>query len=117
MLQLLDYLSTYPGDGITYRAIGMILARHVDTSYLNVYQSCSRAGAHIMLSEDVLITLHNGPVLTTAQITKNDMSSSSEAELAGLFTIAKEMVPLRQELIETGWPQPKTPSNATTQQQ
>ena len=32
MLQLLDYLATYPDDGITYRAINMILARHDDAA-------------------------------------------------------------------------------------
>ena len=37
------------------------------------------------------------------------MSSAAEAELAGLFICAKEMVPLRQALNETGRPQPKSP--------
>ena len=37
------------------------------------------------------------------------MSSAAEAELAALFMTAKEMVPLRQTLIEMGWPQPKSP--------
>ena len=87
----------------------MILVGHSDTAYLNVSQARIRAGAHIMLSEDVPIPLHNGPVLLIAKIINNLMSSASEAELAGLFTIAKEMVPLRQAFIEMGWTQPKTP--------
>ena len=99
MLQLLDYLATYPDNGITYRASDMILVGHADTAYLNVSQACSRAGVHIILSEDVLIPVHNGPVLMITQIIKNSMSSASEAELAGLFAIAKEMVPLHQALI------------------
>ena len=117
MLQLLDYLATYLDDGITYRASDMILAVHYDAAYLNIrkYRSCS--GAHIILSEDVPIPLYNGPVLNIAQIIKNVMSSSSEAGLAGLFTISKEIVPPRQSLITMGWPQPKIPSNATNQQQ
>ena len=53
MLQLLDYLSTYPDDGITYCASDIILAGHANAAYLNVSQACSRVGAHIMLSEDV----------------------------------------------------------------
>ena len=89
MLQLLDYLATYPDNGITYRASNMILARHADAAYLNVPQARSCAGSYIMLSEDVPIPLHNGPFLTIAQIIKTVMSSASEAELAGLFTIAK----------------------------
>ena len=73
MLQLLDYLATYPNDGITYRASDMILAGHADAAFLNITNSRSCAGAHIMLSEDVPIPLHNGPVLTIAQIIKNVM--------------------------------------------
>ena len=38
------------------------------------------------------------------------MSSAAEAELGGLYICAKEMVPLRQSLIEMGWPQPRSPS-------
>ena len=62
-----------------------------------------------MLSEDVPDPAYNGPFLTVAQIIKKIMSSAAEAELAGLFICAKEMVPLRQSLKEMGWPQPKSP--------
>ena len=41
--QLLDYVVTYPHDGITYRASDMILAAHSDASYLNERLSRSRA--------------------------------------------------------------------------
>ena len=61
-----------------------------------------------MLSEDVPVPKYNGPVLTIAQIIKCVMSSAAEAELAGLYICAKEMVPLRQSLIEMGWPQPQS---------
>ena len=62
-----------------------------------------------MLSEDVPVPAHNVSVLTIAQVIKNVMSSAAEAELASLFTIAKEMIPLRQALTEMGWPQSATP--------
>jgi hypothetical protein len=62
-----------------------------------------------MLSEDVPAPSYNGPVLTVAQIIKSVMSSAAEAELGGLYICAKEMVPLRQSLIEIGWPQPRSP--------
>ena len=39
MLQLLDYLATYPNYGITYRASEMILAGHANAAYPNIYQS------------------------------------------------------------------------------
>jgi hypothetical protein len=107
--QLLDYVATYPDDGIFYRASDMILAAHADASYLNVSKARSRAGAHIMLSENDPIPKFNGPILTIAQIIKFVMSSAAEAELASLFITAKTMVPLRQTLIEMGWPQPPSP--------
>jgi hypothetical protein len=36
------------------------------------------------------------------------MSSAAKAKISALYTIAKEMVPLRQTLIKMGWPQPCT---------
>ena len=49
LMQLLDYVATYPSDGINFRARNMVLAAHSDAVYLNVTKACSRAGAHIML--------------------------------------------------------------------
>ena len=37
------------------------------------------------------------------------LTSAAEAELGALFIAAQKMVPLRQTLIEMGWPQPKSP--------
>ena len=37
------------------------------------------------------------------------MTSAAEAEIAALYTTAKKMIPLRNTLIEIGWPQPQTP--------
>ena len=87
----------------------MILADHSDVEYLNVTKARSRAGAHIMISEDIPVPTYNGPILTIAQIIRNVMSSAAEAELAGLFICAKKMVSLRKSLTEMGWPQPKSP--------
>ena len=50
--QLLDYVATYPSDGISYRSSGMVLSAHSDAAYLNVTKARSRAGAHIMLPEN-----------------------------------------------------------------
>jgi hypothetical protein len=49
---LLNYIATYPNDGIAYQASNMILCAHVDAGILNKTFSCSRAGAHIYLLED-----------------------------------------------------------------
>ena len=107
--QLLDYVATYPNDGITYRASDMVLATHSDAGYLNETKACSRAGAFVFLSENDPFPRLNGPVHLIAKIIKFVMSSAAEAELAALFIMAKELVPLRQTLTEMGWPQPKTP--------
>ena len=106
---LLDYVATYSNDGIIYRASGMVLAAHSDAAYLNVSNTCSRIGTHIMISEDMLAPPFNGPVLTIANIIKFVMSSMAEVELVGLFITAKEMVPLRQSLLKMGWLQPPSP--------
>ncbi len=49
---LLDYVATYPSDGIIYRSSGMILYAHADAGFLNKTNSRSCAGAHIYLSEN-----------------------------------------------------------------
>ena len=50
--QLLDYVTTYPNDGITYRASNMVLCGHYDAAYFNETKSRSCACAYIFLSED-----------------------------------------------------------------
>lgn len=107
--QLLDYVATYPNDGIVYKASSMVLAAHSDASFLTESQSRSRAGAHIFLSNDDPIPRNNGPVLTLATIIKYVMASAAEAELAALYLTAREMIPIRNALTEMGWPQPKSP--------
>jgi hypothetical protein len=49
---LLNYVATYPNEGIFYRASNMILCAHADAGFLNKTNSCSKAGAHIYLSEN-----------------------------------------------------------------
>ena len=87
----------------------MILSTQSGTLYLNVSLARSRAGAHIMLSKNTPVPALNGPVLTIAQVIKNVMSSAAEVELSGLFIWAKAMIPLRNTLMEMGWPQPPSP--------
>ena len=87
----------------------MILSAHSNATYLNVPRARSRSGAHIMLSENTPVPSLNGPVLIIAQIIKNVMSYAAEAEISGLFICAKDMIPLRNTLIDMGWPQPPSP--------
>jgi hypothetical protein len=87
----------------------MILCSHANAGFLNKSQSCSRAGAHIFLSENDPFPQFNGAVLSIAQIIKFVMASAAESELAALFITACEMIPHCQTLINIGWPQPKRP--------
>ena len=50
--QLLNYLSTYPDNGIPYQSSAIILSAHSDAAYINVSRARSRAGAHTMISEN-----------------------------------------------------------------
>jgi hypothetical protein len=107
---LLNYVATYPNDGIVYRASGMVFCAHADAGYLNKTQSRSRAGAHIFLLEDNPSPCFNGAVLPIATIIKFVMASASEAKLAALFIDTRKMVPHQQILIDMGWPQPQSPN-------
>ena len=107
--QLLDHVATYPNYGITYRASDMVLVAHSDAGFNNESKACSRAGAHIFLSENDSTPKWNGDILTIAQIIKFVMSSAAEAELGVLHIMAKERVPAHQTLIEMGWKQPPSP--------
>ena len=62
----------------------------------------------MFLSENVPTPPLKGAVLTIAQIIKSVMASDVEAELADLYITVKNMVSLRNTLVEMGWPQPKS---------
>jgi hypothetical protein len=114
---LLDYVATYPADGIVYRSTSdMILCAHADAGFLNETNSRSRAGAHIFLSENDPFPHFNGAILFIAQVIKFVMASAAESELAALFVTAREMIPHRQTLIAMGRPHPKLLSKLITPQ-
>ena len=107
--QLLDYVATYPNDGILFRKSDMILAAHADAGFINESRSRSRSGAHIFLSENEPKPKLNGPVFKIIQIIKTVIASAAEVEMAALTITAKKMIPLRHTLIKMGWTQPQTP--------
>ena len=108
-LQLLDYLATQEDAVLSYHASDMVLAVHSDASYLSEPKARSRAGGHFFLSSDTTVPPNNGAVLNIAHIIKNVMSSATEAELAGLYIMAREAVYIRIILEELGHKQPPTP--------
>ena len=99
MEQLLDYVETYPNDGILFIKSDMILEAHAYAGFLNEPRDISRSGKDILLSENEPKPKLNGPVLTIAQIIKTIMASSAEAEMAAPFITAKKMVSMRHKLI------------------
>ena len=106
---LLDYLATQEEAVLTYNASEMVLAVHSDASYLSEPKARSRAGGHFFLASDCTIPQNNGAVLNIAHIIKHVMSSATEAELAGLYIMAREAVYIRIILEELGHKQPPTP--------
>jgi hypothetical protein len=87
----------------------MVLAVHSNASYLSKPKACSRARGHFFLSSDTTVPPNNGTVLNIAHIIKNVMSSAIEAELAGLYIMARKAVYIRIILKELGHKHPPTP--------
>jgi hypothetical protein len=94
-LQLLDYLATQEDAVFSYHPSDMVLAVHSDASYLSEPKSRSRARGHFFLSSDTTIQSNNGAVLNIAHIIKNVMSSAIEAELMGIYNMARKAVYIR----------------------
>jgi hypothetical protein len=82
---LLDYVATYPNNGIVYCASDMILCANADAGFLNESQSCSRARAHIFLLENDPYPHFNSAVLSIAQIIKFVMASAVELLYSSLY--------------------------------
>ena len=89
MTHLLNYVSTYPNDGLICRKSKMQLAAYSDAGYLNKSNARSCASAHIYMSENVPIPYFNRAILIIANIMKYVMSLAAEAELVSLFITAK----------------------------
>jgi hypothetical protein len=86
---LLDYVATYPSEGIIYQASDMALCAHSDAGFLNVSNSRSCTRAHIFLSENKPFLRLIGAALSIAQIIKFVMASATKSELAALFVMAR----------------------------
>jgi hypothetical protein len=100
--QLLDYVTTHPNAGIRYKAWGMVLSVHTDTSYLSKPSEKSQAADHFYLSNCNNKDFNNGAILTLSTIIKYVMPSASEAELSMLDYGCKLASPLQATLEELG---------------
>ena len=87
----------------------MILNIDSDEAYLVAPKARSRAGGFYYIMGNKNKQLINRPVASNTKIIKNVMSSTSEAEIGGLYMNAKLAVPIRKTLAELGHPQPPTP--------
>ncbi len=94
---------------LSYHASDMVLAVHSNASYLSKPKAQSRVGGHFFLSSNTTVPPNNGAILNIAHIIKNVMSSSKEAELAGLYIMARKAVYIRIILEELGHVHPPTP--------
>ncbi len=108
-LQLLDYLATQEDALLSYHASDMVLAVHSDASYLSKSKARSQAGGYFFLSSNTTVPPNNGGILIIAHIIMNVMSSAIEAELAGLYIMARQAIYIRIILEELGHIQPPTP--------
>ena len=106
--QLLDYLASQEEAVITYLASDMTLAVHSNAGYLNEPKAKSRAGSHFFLSNNTDIPRNNGAVLNIVHTIKHVMSSATEAELAALYSTAREAVYIQIILDKMGHKQPPT---------
>ena len=77
-----------------------------DTSVKQMHKA---AGGHFFLSSNSTIPQKHSAVLNITHIIKHVMSSAMEAELAGLYIMAREAVYIRIILEEMGHKQPPTP--------
>jgi hypothetical protein len=91
---LLHYVATHPNAGLQYHACDMILAVHMDASYLSKAGGKSCAVGHFYLTNQNNKNFNNGAVLTLSEIIKHVMSSASKAELLALYYGCKMAAPL-----------------------
>ena len=109
-VKLLNYAATYPEAILTYSRSDMTLHVHTDASYLSAPKARSRRAAyHFMGDGNINNQQHNGPVLVSAGIMNNVMSSAAEAEVGAAFHSAKDACPIRETLQFLGHEQPATP--------
>jgi hypothetical protein len=101
-LQLLNDLATQEDAVFSYHTSDMVLAVQSNANYLSKPKAWSRAGGHFFLSSNITVPPNNGAILNIALLIKNVMCSATEAELAGLYIMACEVVYIKIILEELG---------------
>ena len=65
--QLLDYAASHKYAIITYQASGMVLAGHINASYLPESKVQSRVGGNLFMSNNTAFPPNNGEVFTMSK--------------------------------------------------
>ena len=110
--QLMDYLHTYPDVYVRYYASDMVLYVDSDAAYLVAPKARSRIAGYFYCSDHPNVTKRpkaNGAILVECKTLRHVVSSSAEAEVAGIFHNATTAVPIRHILQALNHPQPPTP--------
>ena len=108
----MDYLHTYQNAHVRYYASDMILHIDSDAAYLVAPKARSRIAGYFYMSSHPNVTKRprlNGAILVECKVLRHVVSSSAEAETAGIFHNTTTAVPIRHILQNIGHPQPPTP--------
>ena len=107
--RLLDYVATYPNPILCYRASDMVLSIHSDAAYLVAPKTRSRIAGFFSLGSNLQPTTSpHCPVLVECKTLRHVVTSSAEAEIAGVYHNAQIAIPIRRLLTFMGHPQPTT---------
>ena len=97
----MDYLHTHSNISLRYYASDMQLWVDSNAAYLVLPQARSRLAGYFYLGDDLTPTISqkpNGAVLVECKTICHVVSSSAEAEVAGVFHNAKQAIPIRHSL-------------------
>jgi hypothetical protein len=112
---LLDHAATCPLAMLGHHASDMILHVDTDAAYLVPPNARSRHAGHCFLSNApspppaAPAPKPNGAILTVCKTVRNVMTSAAEAETAGVFGNAQEIIACRVSSQALGHSQPATP--------
>ena len=108
----MDYMHTYSDAYIRYYASDMVLHVDSDAAYLVAPKARSRIAGYFYLAEHPNVSKRpklNGAIQVECKTLRHVVSSSAEAEVAGIFHNATTAIPIRHILTVLGHPQPPTP--------
>ncbi len=90
VMWLLDYAVTNPDAIVTYEKSDMVLAIHIDASYLGKPLAQSQVGGHFFCSSNINNPPDNCTVLNISKILKVIMSSTAKAKLGALYILKRK---------------------------